>query len=372
MGGLGHLGADKKLYKALADNSRCDVTPKVQGNPYYTFGQPDQTKHKLWIRANGAICNFDELLSKPTFCVGQRVTFTSDWDQTPSDIQNQTNKWELGGTYVNAHTNAVSGGTMPASSEVYFQNWGLLINEVLTNNWWISGSFDFAASYPVALEKGLTFSNGQHVVLRAEGLFNMHRPKIENYSPRAVGVQIQHGGNPGTGLLKVEPAASFAGRIRSKFEGQVGVTQLINGYVTNGTQRANTFGSYELDTQEFNLGNLFDVTANSFVGDAFWLADEPQVPLSGNKPEMHWNFEDYVRFKPSGNDNIIVTIGTNTWHVYAASELVPVPGETYSDYFPLPPPFHGPADPGEAQFDSGLVDDNRFPLWPRIIVIHNY
>lgn len=49
-----------------------------------------------------------------------------------------------------------------------------------------------------------------------------------------------------------------------------------------------------------------------------------------------------------------------------------VPDKTYSDYFPLPPPFRGPADPGEAQFDSGLVDDDAFPRWTRILVIHNY
>jgi len=371
LGELGRLGGDGRLHVVLPDGEEKDVTPLVKGLDHYTF-DVYPTKHRLWIRANGAICNFDNLLSKPTFCVGQNVTFTSDWEQTPPAIETTTSMWELGGTYVNDHTNAVSGGTMPSSAEIYFWNSALLMNEVLTNNWWISGSFELTASYPVTLEKVLTFSNGQRVVLTAGGLFNMHRPKIEKYNPGNMGAEIQHGANPGTGLLAVAPTAQFTAMIKSKFDGQVGVTQLINGYATNATQWANTFGTNELDKQEFNLGNLFTVQANAFVGDAFWFGDEPHVPLSGNRPEMHWNFEDYIRYKPNGSGSIFVTLAKVTWHAYAASELVLVPDKTYSDYFPLPPPFRGPADPGEAQFDSGLVDDDAFPRWTRILVIHNY
>lgn len=47
-------------------------------------------------------------------------------------------------------------------------------------------------------------------------------------------------------------------------------------------------------------------------------------------------------------------------------------GQNVFRLFPTPSPFRGPADPGEAQFDSGLVDDDAFPRWTRILVIHNY
>jgi hypothetical protein len=178
LGSLGSLGIDGRVYKDLLDGVTYDITPKVEGNPYYTYG-PQQTKHKLRILANGEDCRTDFFFNRPTFIVGQYVTFSSTWDQPPPNVESTTNNWNLAGNYKNAWTNAVPSGQMIESSDVYFADPNALTNEVVPNNWWVSGGLDYPASYAVKLDKGLPFNNGQHVLLSEEGSINMWRPKAK-------------------------------------------------------------------------------------------------------------------------------------------------------------------------------------------------
>jgi hypothetical protein len=77
LGSLGAVGADGRLYVALADNIPRDVTPLVEGNPYYTYETPGVTKHKLRIIANGVPLQPDRVVPRAEFCVGQKIGLSS-------------------------------------------------------------------------------------------------------------------------------------------------------------------------------------------------------------------------------------------------------------------------------------------------------
>ena len=171
LGVLGRLGSDGRAYKVLPDNSTYDITPAVAGNPYYTYATPVAPKHKLRILANGADTEAEYPPNTPVFIVGQFVPFTPDWNPTPPDIASKTYKWQFNGNYLN-DTNPPSCDYCSAN---YFRNSNLLTNET-PQNWWVSGSFDFPASYPVQLKESLTFSNGQSAVVMAYGGIQMYRP----------------------------------------------------------------------------------------------------------------------------------------------------------------------------------------------------
>jgi hypothetical protein len=170
-----NLGADGRAFAALPDNAEIDITPKAPGG-YYTF-DVSATKHKLRILANGQDCQTDFFFNRPTFIVGQYVTLSASWDPEPPNVQVETNRWSIAGNYKNDQTNAVPSGSMTQSSDVYFANPNRLTNAAVPNNWWVSGGFDYPASYAVALDKGLTFTNGQHVQIMQNGSINMWRPK---------------------------------------------------------------------------------------------------------------------------------------------------------------------------------------------------
>lgn len=171
------VGADGKLWLVLPDNEVPMVHLYAPGKKHY-YADARPTKHKLRIRANGKILNPDYLLltSVPTFIVGEYVTVSSDWDQTPPGIRADTNWWTLGGTYMNDQTNTVVGGSMDNSSDVYFANPDFPTNEWFTS-WWVTGGVESPETYLATLSKGVIFTNGQAITLTEEGPFNMWRPK---------------------------------------------------------------------------------------------------------------------------------------------------------------------------------------------------
>jgi hypothetical protein len=54
------------------------------------------------------------------------------------------------------------------------------------------------------------------------------------------------------------------------------------------------------------------------------------------------------------------------WHVYAETKLEPYPGRNYMEYTPFPPPMERRADPGDAKWDSGLIETLTFPIWENV------
>jgi len=361
IGGLGQLGADANLYVLLPDNITTDVTPRTS-RKIYTFNLGSQ-KSTLNINAKGVTLNPDQVVTNARFCVGQQITFKPVWDLAPSSVIFETNKWHFDGNFVNE-----SFKRWPSGSTDWTNNPNLLTNET-TDAWWTSGQSGFPGElYHAHLTQGLTFANGQTALMSVQGLFNMHRPQYKNVSTNNfgnVGVQIVHS-SEGSATLTTSPEADIIGLIKSQFSGDAAVTQLVNGYATNLTLRGDTLGAYWLDNQQFSLSNHFPVIANDFTGNTFRFADEPTSTCSGNGTIMHYNFNTYLRFKPDGDGSIYITLGVIMWHDYAQTTLTFNPSTGNMDYTPFSPRPRGPAIPGEAQWDSGLLGSEAFPCWTNI------
>jgi hypothetical protein len=172
-------GPDGLAYGLLADGTEPSITP-VLPYPYYEFNV-EPVKHKLRITADvpgvkSATLDPDMVVSNAQFIVGYRFTFSAGWDFAPPSLQSSTNKWDFTGKCLNDKTNAVPGGHMFESADVYFKNTDLFMSDVVTNIRWVSGAFGPPATYQATLDRGLTFSNGQHVVLPVVGRFNMYKP----------------------------------------------------------------------------------------------------------------------------------------------------------------------------------------------------
>ena len=134
--------------------------------------------------------------------------------------------------------------------------------------------------------------------------------------------------------------------VQSDYDGNVGVTQLING--TNSC--CNTGGAFDLD----GSSEIYNATTST-LGQAYSAADPAThlVSLAGARsatasPAVNLTaaFEDYLRFRPAGNaSNIWVTLATNSWSMDGSASLSG--GLTRSN---LPPA-------------SALVDSAEFPSW---------
>jgi hypothetical protein len=175
IGAYGRLGTDGILYEVLADNAQDSITAKVPGNARFTWitgaAQPSP-----FITAG----SIDLQASTPAFCVGQNVPFTLN---VPSGVTATNVQWSLGGTFVNAHTNAVPGGSEPNGSEVYFMNANLLKYQTVTNCWWISGGGNAPATYQASVSFTMIFTNGEPPLSgQANGTFTMYRPTLTNWT----------------------------------------------------------------------------------------------------------------------------------------------------------------------------------------------
>jgi hypothetical protein len=337
------LGADGRAYAVLADGSEdVNITP-LASRLYYTFDIAP-AKHKLKIIANATALEPDRATTNPRFCVGQRVTFGSAWDETPPNIQVPltTNKWEFGGTFVNE-----SNQPCATCSLNWTNNPDLQTNET-TSAWWTSGEHGFpGAVYLAQLNQGLTFSNGQTAKIIVQGKFNMHRPGLVSYERHIPGATNDNG------VLKTFPSGGFYVWVQTAFGGQAGATQLINGYLTNAVVSRNSGGTNELDVHLFLPLSLTDVAAGAGTNCVF-VHDEPSIGCSGDTA-MHVAFIDYVRFCPgSENPNIFVTLGTASWHIYATA------GVSNSVCVLTSEP--------NGYIDPNITDSQAFPRWTNIWV----
>jgi len=77
LGSLGPLGNDGNLYRALHNEEAFDVTPTVEGNPYYTYTKPGVSKHRLVHQTQCAALT-DSNLERRSLGVGEYVNFSFD------------------------------------------------------------------------------------------------------------------------------------------------------------------------------------------------------------------------------------------------------------------------------------------------------
>ena len=307
LGGFGRLGNDGRVYKVLADNTTMDITPVVQGSPYYTFGDPGATKHRLNISANSQDCEPEISPITPKFIVGQFVPFSSYWDETspyngsPPGLLPTTNLWTLAGNYYNDGTNSVPGVSWFTCSTNYFVNSTLLTSNS-TTAWWVSGGTDSPDSYPVKLDEGLFFSNGQHIVLNEEGTIKMWRPR-GRISPLTTSVVIYQGRLKFTDPINQREGITFYNTISIPvgFSGIRKWVQVASSRVRT-LEDVNSVVHRETQTGAAPYGDT-PIPYNSFDATGTIPGDSPQtVSLSGGyvRAEASNSFEMWMMFEPPG------------------------------------------------------------------------
>ena len=339
------LGSDGNLWKALPDGKEVDVTPKVSGVDYFTFGVTTQ-KYTPTIMANGN----DLSVTNPEFCVGQSVTFALGWDSQPG-YTNASTSWVLPDTFVNE--------AVPSVSPAYYDENANLLTNLTTSCWYVDGSGGTAVILAV-----LHFSNGQNVPVAVMGNFTVYRPSIALWKPPYMGTPgiMLWSGNLGVGNA---PAGSnimtFVAYIQSKYPGLAGFTQLISGFFANDI--LTSINGYELDNTEWYRGQKSVKSTGSWSQNGVPFDDGPSLSLSllSYTTGMDLDYETYLRFRPDAGDpnqNIFVTLGLATW---SAAGLAT---NTGSVLFP-----NWQVDTNSYVDGPNPSGSNDFPIWTN--VFHN-
>jgi hypothetical protein len=265
------------LWLALADNSAQDLTVTVAAKHYGASAAA--SKYTPYIAANGH--NLDK--ETPEFCVGQLVTFSLAFEPEV-DYVNLIGQWKIPDKFVNESYKYSS------TCVSYRENDGLLVNTNSTGCWFVNGN-----GGGVSLGVNLKFANGQMVGLAAKGKVNIYRPTFSGFSC------WMHTFSYSIPTLVGDMRWSVT--VNSKYSGDLGVTQLINGQ--------NPF--YPTGGHWYQDGETELYTSQSYnVSPTVTLLDAPSAPTLGLL-HMGATFKDYLRFKPETAGSIWVTLGTNGW-----------------------------------------------------------
>jgi hypothetical protein len=368
--GIGALGADGLAYGMLPDGEDAiEVTPNAPGG--YVYFDVAGTQHRLHIKANGQDCQPLLSLLAPWCIVGQKVTFSPEWDQTPPKIQQSTYKWTLDGTYVNESSQPYTNGSVN-----WRENASLLTN-AQPFGYWISGDREFpGALYDVGLENSLTFSNGQSAKIIEQGNFRMFRPlpgfsfevrdqvrvDLDNYYK---GANLQAGYNLHFGINTPDSHNS-----------DVGIAFVYTDAPVN--YNTNTYGDYfitqalESWQQQYNVYSGTNCTGFSTNGGGGLDKDSPYGPIK-NTPNGEWtdspggplsiahwlkeedSFSTYLMFQPSSvSEGIAVPMYKGTWGWFGSAVNTP-PWSKAS---------------GSPNVSQPIVTE-QFPIWTNIIAYIN-
>ena len=321
---MGHaLYPDTNLWMVLPDGTNLDATPFVAGVDFYRM-DPSRQKYVPSLTINEQSLDY----GAPEFCAGQHLDLQLVFDPPPG-VVSQVSVWNLPGPPVNDDWQAGTNGSVN-----YWFNSGLLSN-LTTSCWYPSGGARTAS-----VTSSLQFPNGQSCSLTVQGSFSIAKPSLIDFDscPSFIGF--------GWSSPILQANMRWGVAVQSAYDGNVGVTQLING--TN--LCCNTGGQFQLDgAQEiYNvsptnlLGQAYSATNSSTHTVAFVYSRKatanPGVDLSAS-------FRDYLRFRPSGNASIWVTLGTNSWSMDGSASLSN--GLTRSN---LPPA-------------GALIQTDEFPSW---------
>ena len=318
------LGGDGNLYLALPDNDEVTVTPMVASANYYTFTLT-ANKYTPVIAARGNGNNYDDLsVTNPKFCVGQQLTFWMNWNPPTTNIDNIF--WHLPDKYVNQPTN------YSATCTTYVNNDNLLTNAT-TQCWYVRDP-----GGACSVRETLHFANGQSVNIAAAGNFTIYRPSFTNFTQQTYQLRWDF---PSLSWFNADMFWNVT--VNSKYDGQYGFTQLLLGtgvyYGTGGAYVLD--GDSEIYGESGNNGPSI-YKANDPNYQTLTFQDDPGAPTYS----MNLDFQDYLRFQPSGDGSIFVTIGKNGWSVNA-------------DYSVL----SGIFTPTNIPPATRPVDNDEFPKW---------
>ena len=294
---------------------------------HYSFNVQAQDV-QLHILANG----IDLSTNTPEFCVGQQVIFTAQFDP-PIDYSNIVAHWHLPDKYVN-ETNQSFLLESPYPT-VYDINQDLLTN-LTTSCWYVNGT-----GGTVSIGMDLLLPDGHSIPVAAKGNFTVYRPTLSNFQA------LDNGFTWNSPTLQGQ--MDWSTTINSKYDGFIGVTQLLN---ANG-------GVYDTDGEDFLDGNteiygepnetngLGEIYVTNNIATHTTIFDDNPSSVAAPCVNMVANFKDYIRFKPgvAGDTNIWITLGTNGWTMDGQACLVI--GTSYTN---LPPA-------------STPINTDEFPEW---------
>jgi hypothetical protein len=304
------VGSDGNQWRTYADNDTRDVTPRVKNKDFYTF-TVGQQKYKLRIIVNGSNPLWpDNVPNYNHYCVGQKLDFEGVFTPSLSPTEAYPT-WYYTADYINNHWTDNNG------CEEYNISPFIQISNP-TQAWFYNKATQDAKAM---LLMTCVFANGQSIFLSQQGKFNVYTPSVA-WSP-----SVLYGGfNVSGGLLWLslgttsgnnDGAADFSADVTSKFPGDIGITQMINGSEDFGFPD----GGLSTDGNLYFDGSvLYAQTQKPLLdrGYGFFervtdLTDCPGCLVGNNYTTIHLKFNDFVRFCPSGSDSIWVTLGRADW-----------------------------------------------------------
>jgi len=294
---------------------------------HYSFNvQAQDVTLKIFAITNGTA--IDLSTNTPEFCVGQQVTFMAQFDP-PIDYSNVVAHWHLPDIYVNAS----SQNNPPDGSLHYFNNPDLLTN-LTTACWYVNGT-----GGTVSIGLNLLLPDGHSIPAAAKGNFTIYRPTFSDFTQQTFDLAW----NFPSPLSWIEADMSWKVTVNSKYDGLYGITQLLLGTgVFYGTD-----GEYVLDGNSEIYGEVGTngpsiYKANDPAFQTLDFEDSPTAPTTS----LDLDFEDYLRFQPSGTNNIYITIGKNGWSVNASYNVLT-----------------GVFTPTNIPAATRPVDSDEFPEW---------
>src|SRR5665213_2824317 len=172
-----HVGADGKLWIAIPDSTTpVDITVTAPGADYNAQATPQE--YKLVISANGTQLDPDRVVLNTYYMAGQFIGFGASFiPSLPEAPEIDPLRWWFDGNFVNDHSQA-----KVYSSDDYFMNSAKLSNPS-QYNWWLDGADDFPfTKLKAIIAEGLTFANGQYVVVGEKGLFTIKKPAVASFA----------------------------------------------------------------------------------------------------------------------------------------------------------------------------------------------
>ncbi len=317
------VGADGNLWIVLPENSEQTFPVTVDGAHHYDAWITKQ-KYKLAIKANSSVTLDPDVVvdGATTFCVGQHMHFSTEFNPAlPENPEITAIKWTFTGTHVNDHSQANSQG-----SDNWFMNPNKLTSPSV-DEWWIAGTDPAQAKSQLkaVFGEGLTFANGQYVIVTSKGLFNMYRPHfvgIVNQSSAEVKVvESRLGVGDGTAATG-SGDMQFDVQVQTSVEGVANCLQLI--------QRDGSYDTTIFTSQCFSTGGLHWLDNNQTIAARYLNPLYPQfIPHYYDSPSLSGmystvslsdDFEIYVQFAPTSSgkvydigDSIFVTLGIIKW-----------------------------------------------------------
>jgi len=319
LGGLGPLGNDGRLFKALPGGKTLIVTPRVLGNPYYTMTQPSATRHKLRLWASTAMLEPGRVVSDAKFCVGQFIPFLATWAQPPAyagappGVRSSSYDWVMSAKYVNRQFPSNSAGCVTYDVDPS------VLTQAMPTAWYVSGG-----DKNVRLCLEMFFNNGQSAKLTEWGKFKVFRPSVVMVNPAFHGPPTNIWLTPwnhlcfgaiGLGNHQTNNMSYKVQVLSPHFPGEAEITQIctidatalppIN--ISNELDNSNPYPN----TWVFVLTNSVN-PFNGQLNNIIWLDDAPN---NGWVSSFHMNasFVDYVMFNPRLSGSIFVPLGKLTW-----------------------------------------------------------